>query len=256
MKNRITPLLVIIIIAMIFQNSFSQDVNSNNYKSSKLNFWEQYSSYINKLQQGKSAVKPTDPSGLFYIDEKNNFRSSNDIIMDQPIKRELNRGIDAVTGYVFTQSSGTFTTINGVTGEVVLGTGNMDDNTYGSLPIGFTFNYSGTNYTTFGAASNGSMLMGSGSVPCCQYSGPLGDVTDNQISPFGYDLYSNVSGRHSYVVTGTAPNRVLTVEWGNFGFYYGPDGLLNFQIKLYESTNIIQFVYGGTITAPSSSRLC
>jgi hypothetical protein len=52
----------------------------------------------------------------------------------------------------------------------------------------------------------------------------------------------------SYVTTGAAPNRVLTVQWKNVR----RDGLIsdvkneeiNFQIKLYETSNQIRIVYG------------
>jgi len=62
----------------------------------------------------------------------------------------------------------------------------------------------------------------------------------------------------SYATTGTAPNRVLTVQWKNVR----RDGLIsdvkneeiNFQIKLYETSNQIRVIYGnftltGTTTA-------
>ena len=52
----------------------------------------------------------------------------------------------------------------------------------------------------------------------------------------------------SYVTTGTAPNRVLTVQWKNvrrFGVSadVGADRL-NFQVKLHETSNKISVVYG------------
>jgi len=53
--------------------------------------------------------------------------------------------------------------------------------------------------------------------------------------------------------SGTAPNRVLTVQWTDFGFYPGPDSShVTFQIKLFEATGNVQFVYG---TCTSASTL-
>ncbi len=49
----------------------------------------------------------------------------------------------------------------------------------------------------------------------------------------------------AYEVTGTAPNRVLTVEWRNWEWNYvsGTVPVISFQVKLYETTNVIEFVY-------------
>ena len=61
----------------------------------------------------------------------------------------------------------------------------------------------------------------------------------------------------SYVTTGTAPNRVLTVQWKNVR----RDGLIsdvkheeiNFQIKLYETSNQIRVIYGNfTLTGTTT----
>ncbi len=45
-------------------------------------------------------------------------------------------------------------------------------------------------------------------------------------------------------VSGSAPNRVLTIEWDGMGNYYMTElGVTSYQIKLYESTNVIEFIY-------------
>ena len=49
----------------------------------------------------------------------------------------------------------------------------------------------------------------------------------------------------SYITTGIAPNRVFTAEWKHLlSFYTGATARLNFQLKIYESTNVIEFYYG------------
>jgi hypothetical protein len=47
-----------------------------------------------------------------------------------------------------------------------------------------------------------------------------------------------------YQTSGTSPNRVLTVEWYHWGFW-GNDAQdeMNIQIKLYETSNAVQFIY-------------
>ncbi|MFN8698658.1 MAG: T9SS type A sorting domain-containing protein, partial [Flavobacteriales bacterium] len=43
---------------------------------------------------------------------------------------------------------------------------------------------------------------------------------------------------------GTSPNRVLTLEWIGMERFTFPSPNLNFQVKLYETSNNIEFVYG------------
>ena len=48
-----------------------------------------------------------------------------------------------------------------------------------------------------------------------------------------------------YQVTGAAPSRVLTVEFKNMRWLrVSPIPNANFRIKLYEGTNVIEFIYG------------
>lgn len=55
-------------------------------------------------------------------------------------------------------------------------------------------------------------------------------------------------GSISYQVSGTAPNQVFTVQWRRVGRYWnqttGVDDYYNVQIKLYQTTNLIEIVYG------------
>ena len=47
-----------------------------------------------------------------------------------------------------------------------------------------------------------------------------------------------------YQTSGAAPNRVLTIEWYNCGDYPSRSlGTCSYQLKLYESTNVIEFIY-------------
>lgn len=57
-----------------------------------------------------------------------------------------------------------------------------------------------------------------------------------------------VPGVISYVVTGTTPNRVFTMQWKRQSRYSnngtGIDDYIDAQIKLYETTNVVELVYG------------
>jgi hypothetical protein len=73
----------------------------------------------------------------------------------------------------------------------------------------------------------------------------------------GFSAGSNVN----YKLTGASPNRVFTIEWKQmlWGWMAGTFGI-SFQAKLYETTNVIEFIYqrnGATATdllnSPSAS---
>ncbi len=71
----------------------------------------------------------------------------------------------------------------------------------------------------------------------------------------GQDLLGQATGRIEYQTSGTAPNRVLTVQWSTWAFYNGGvvDGsTLNWQIKLYETTDNIQIIYGSNTSSATS----
>lgn len=68
----------------------------------------------------------------------------------------------------------------------------------------------------------------------------------NNSDPF-YTLIDQGSIRMD--VSGTAPNRICEIEYRNFS-RFNIDEVMNFKIKLYETTNKIEFVYGAMISAP------
>lgn len=54
------------------------------------------------------------------------------------------------------------------------------------------------------------------------------------------DIYS---GEIQHQVIGTNPNRVSVIQWSNFALYNERDNIINFQIRLYETSNTIEFAY-------------
>lgn len=152
---------------------------------------------------------------------------------------------DLVSIFTFTQSSGTFTPI---TGGTELGNDTWDDNLYTATPIGFTFNFDGSPFTELTVSANGYLIFGGTSTLGFT---PLSSTTaaSGCASIMGRDLEASdaVAGSTiTYQLTGTSPNQVFTVEWldaQRYGTNYDGE-LLDFQIKLYEGTDIIEFVYG------------
>ncbi|NCW88440.1 MAG: hypothetical protein EBV71_06095, partial [Chitinophagia bacterium] len=168
-----------------------------------------------------------------------------------------------VCGYTFSQTSGTYTPISGGTYLYGNSAGNAywDDGTSPNHPIGFNFNFAGTTFDRFSLNPNGYITMGS-SIVYDLYNvlcSSRGSGRDNVISALTTDLYAlsgcGSNGAIQYLTTGTAPNRVLTVQWGNVGVYgWSTSFCLNFQIKLYETTNKVEIVYGTFNIAASATR--
>jgi uncharacterized protein YjdB len=152
--------------------------------------------------------------------------------------------------YTFSQSTGTYTALSGATN---IFSGSWDDNVSNSVGIGFTFNQSGTNYTTYNVCANGWINFGSSITNT--YT-PISAKT-HVASPSGLDLYYSPSGTVSYLLSGSSPNRILTIQWANCcHFSSSTTGPLNFQIKLYETSNIIEFVYGNFSPTSSTNYSC
>ncbi|NNT71775.1 T9SS type A sorting domain-containing protein [Flavobacterium sp. IMCC34852] len=149
--------------------------------------------------------------------------------------------------YQFNAVSGSFTPLAGTVATAISGT--ADDTASGALPIGFTFNYGGTNYTNFRVNSNGLLSFGAGSSTA---SNALNSTTSGVrpgIAPLWDDLQCSASGI-TYQVSGSAPNRVLTVEWLNMEWNWSSSqNAISFQVKLYEGTNAVELVYRNELPA-------
>ena len=168
--------------------------------------------------------------------------------------------------------TGTYTDLG--TTSTVIATANTDDDNSAAQAIGFTFNFNGTAFTQFVLNTNGLLRLGSAGPssvaafpPFAQTpeSGPVSgpNAADvNLLAPFNLDLGPGTGGGTEYrmATTGTAPNRVCTIQWKNVADK--PQAAtstvstviatqfdnFSFQVKLYETTNNVEFVYG-TATA-------
>jgi len=69
-----------------------------------------------------------------------------------------------------------------------------------------------------------------------------------------YDIFI-ANGRIRRAVTGSSPNRILTFELRNYSRYFEYDEALNFKIRLYETSNKIEFVYGNIIAGYDYSTM-
>ncbi|GAA4352243.1 hypothetical protein GCM10023185_11690 [Hymenobacter saemangeumensis] len=158
-----------------------------------------------------------------------------------------------VSSYVFAASSGTYTPLPASATQVpaIL----ADDVISGALPIGFPFVFDGVTYTELRASSNGflSFNPAAGS----NLTNSLATATNERplIAPFWDDLDGRPMGATasaSYQVTGTAPNRVFTFEWYNWEWFYTANvAVISFQVKLFEGSNQIRFIYQPEANMPS-----
>ncbi len=159
--------------------------------------------------------------------------------------------------YSFAASTGTYTQVNDAT-ATRLNLVEADSYLSTAQSIGFNFVYEGITYTQFKMGSNGFIsLNSSGTAILTTNNFSTANSTSRPIiAPLWDDLDGRSTGSVSaayFEVTGSAPNRVLTVEWRNWEWNYASSTpVISFQAKLYETTNIIEFVYRSETGTPSS----
>jgi hypothetical protein len=157
--------------------------------------------------------------------------------------------------YQYSTGTATFTPITGGTGFTLTGT--LNDGYSSPVPIGFSFNYLGAAYDSFQVSTNGFIRLGSGlttSIP----ANALAGLDRRIIAPLWDDLSVQDSASLTRVVTGTAPNRVLTVEWRNVKWpASAASNNAEFQLKLYENGSKIEFIYGtfGTVATTVTASI-
>jgi len=117
-----------------------------------------------------------------------------------------------------------------------------------SIPLPFTFNFDGANYSHFSASPDGWVVFGNSTAAAVSEFTNLITSTTNipKLYPYWDDLATGSNGSVRYVVNGSAPNRIMVVEW----FVRNPRLPLTdpanttFQAWLYEGSNVIEFRYG------------
>lgn len=136
------------------------------------------------------------------------------------------------------------------TGATTLLTGNNDDNPSTVNNIGFTFYFMGAPYTQFSINSNGQLRLGSTTISGSGISSFSANTPI--LAPMAGD--NEVNNGASFKVIGTAPNRILVVEWNQFYAHYtNMTGAGNMQVLLYEGSGKIDFIYGDIYNSYSSS---
>ncbi|WP_299440110.1 T9SS type A sorting domain-containing protein [uncultured Aquimarina sp.] len=124
--------------------------------------------------------------------------------------------------------------------EVVLN----DDEVTSALPIGFTFAFYGNLYTEFYISSNGFLTFTANSSDGCCNGQSLPDATVNEPSnliAFDWnDINPEDGGTMRYETIGTAPNRILIMDWDSVTHIDDVNDITTTQVKLFENTNRIE----------------
>ncbi|MCC6371812.1 MAG: T9SS type A sorting domain-containing protein [Bacteroidia bacterium] len=171
--------------------------------------------------------------------------------------------------YTFTQMAGTYSPITGGTvygsqttdDEVFINTAAPFGNAIGTsgtgLPIGFNFFINGNIYDRIGISANGFIFLGqTTSTPAIvtqisnQFA-PISSTTiansnlQHKVSAFGLDIQSqNNFGEIRMQTIGTSPNQTMVVQWTSYRKYNNTGDDYNFQIRLCQTTNVIEVIYG------------
>ncbi len=158
--------------------------------------------------------------------------------------------------YDFITQTRTYSPIVGGTSVPSL---SADDVLSDTLPIGFDFVFEGTTYTHIKASSNGFLTFNSSATSSVSFNS---SSNRNSLKPALAPLWDDLDGRQpnsdvSYTVSGAVPFRVFTIEWTKFEWNYSSSSEdISFQVKLYESSNKIEFLYkdeNGSINSPSAT---
>jgi hypothetical protein len=145
---------------------------------------------------------------------------------------------------------------------------NIDDASSRAADIGFTFRYDGVDYTKFSVSSNGLIGLfrswGQTAVSSC-WENELASTTGGCFGDYSYTLDSipqlaalwddqrvpstcnddGFDGSISYQLFGSAPDRVLVIEFRDIEYDYYEYYYTTYQVRLYEGSNTIEFWYGG-----------
>jgi hypothetical protein len=152
-----------------------------------------------------------------------------------------------VNRYATTTFTGSWSSISS-TGTSMTAT--SQDDGYATFPLGIPFNYDSANYnasSTMVLNTNGwiSFTVSSSTEYTSGYQDQTGASTYavNSLLPYSVDLYHSSTSQFYYQTTGSAPNRVFTIEYANWCSYLNTADYTAMQVKLYESTNVIEFIY-------------
>lgn len=182
-----------------------------------------------------------------------------------------------VSSYIYSQSNGSY---NPITGGTVYGTTTSDDQLFVDpsvplggytqtgvgIPIGFNFVFNGTTFDRLAINNNGWISLGQsalGAVAVNMTSAsyyPISTTTlasptaalRDRIAGIGSDLQGQAGSEIRVETIGSPGSYVCVVQWTNYRKYAATGQSFNWQIRLNETSNVVEIVYG-TMTFNASS---
>lgn len=151
--------------------------------------------------------------------------------------------------YTRVATTGSFSSISSSGTPISLS--NTDDG-YGSFSAPFTFMWFGESVFSgdlLYANSNGMLAVAAPQDAHTNVGLPTGSPS-NFMAPMWDDL--DLASVY-YATSGSSGSYVLTVEWSNIAHYNVSGDYANFQIKIYQATGNIEFVYGSSSVVSSAS---
>ncbi|SFT68291.1 Por secretion system C-terminal sorting domain-containing protein [Lishizhenia tianjinensis] len=144
-----------------------------------------------------------------------------------------------------------------LTGEISLTHGQVWDDPFDTIPIGFDFDFFSRTLDTLYLSDFGlgGMLLDKAD----DGVNPMGDVA--VFLPYGTDIIDrgdftgSSESEISYKVEGAVGNRITKIQWKNVGFYSGPYAdYTNFQLWLHEADGTFAIHFGPTsVSQPMNS---
>ena len=117
-----------------------------------------------------------------------------------------------------------------------------------TLPVGFNFYYNGVSYNQVHVSDNGFILLGALGTTPFGLTAPLSGAGtySGAIAGYATNLVGAIpTAEVKYDVIGTAPNRIFVVQYKDVQRRGAAalNGLINMQIRLYETSNNIEIIY-------------
>lgn len=122
----------------------------------------------------------------------------------------------------------------------------LDNEVVSDIPLGFTFNFYGTDYSEVNISSNGNLQFTTANTTAANTALPNSSM-GVMIAPFWDDLYLPACYPETcqvwYDTTGTPPNQIFVVEWRNVPHFSAQTTGLTFEVQLEEATGDIWVIY-------------
>ncbi len=130
-----------------------------------------------------------------------------------------------------------------------------DDCMSGMIPIGFTFVFYGSPFTTLDVSSNGFLTFDPGMGNGCCSGQAMPVATWPTMIAFSWDDMYTTGGVVNYFTTGVAPNRRFILNYNNVGYCCTSSNMASVQVQLFETTNEIRILSANNIHAARTATM-